>query len=155
MPKKFKYDWSEFTLKAAVKGSPAKIYKYWTDEKLICKWFLKQAHIEPKGGGDYEIAWVAGGTERGKVLAVRKDSLFKFTFAGSVCEVKFKKDKRGCLIVLRQFKIPTDEMNRVGTHLSCSLGWSFYLANLKSVLEGGLDLRERDPKQIKEGTVFF
>lgn len=30
--------------------------------------------------------------------------------------------------------------------LGCSNGWTFYLTNLKSVYEGGLDLRNKDEK---------
>ncbi len=155
MAKKFKYDWSEFTLKAAVKASPSKVFKLWADEKEICKWFLSGAKIDLRKGGEYEWTWLPGFTDKGKFLNVRKNSNIRFTFAGSICDVSFKKDKRGCLIVLRQYKIPTDERNKVGTYLSCSLGWSFFLANLKSVIEHKADLRERDPKHLKEGTVFY
>jgi hypothetical protein len=30
--------------------------------------------------------------------------------------------------------------------IECGLGWTFYLANLKSILEGGLDLRNKNPE---------
>ena len=29
-------------------------------------------------------------------------------------------------------------------YVDCSYGWTFFLANLKSVLEGGIDLRNRN-----------
>lgn len=29
-----------------------------------------------------------------------------------------------------------------GWHLSCNLGWSFFMTNLKALLEHGIDLRE-------------
>ncbi|MCH7945318.1 MAG: SRPBCC domain-containing protein, partial [Armatimonadetes bacterium] len=32
--------------------------------------------------------------------------------------------------------------------VDCKLGWSFFLTNLKSVYEGGLDLRETDPERV-------
>jgi hypothetical protein len=28
--------------------------------------------------------------------------------------------------------------------VQCQLGWTFYLANLKSVIEGGVDLRNKN-----------
>lgn len=155
MPKKFKYNWKEFTLQAAFKGTPEKLFKMWTDEKQICKWFLTDAQIELKKGGKYYFKWVIGASENGKVLDVRKNSLFRFTFAGCICEVKFRKSGKDCLVSLRQYRIPTDERNKVGTHMSCQIGWTFFFTNLKSVLETGKDLREFDPKHLKEGTVFY
>jgi uncharacterized protein YndB with AHSA1/START domain len=155
MAKKFKYDWSEFTLKAAYNASPAKLFKLWTKENELCKWFLVSAKMELRKGGEYEWEWMMGAREKGKVLAVKKNSLFRFTFAGGICEVKFRRAGKGCLVILRQYDIPIDEKHKVGTHLSCSIGWTFFLTNLKSYIETGVDLREYDQKHLKEGTVFY
>ena len=46
------------------------------------------------------------------------------------------------VVELTQSRIPEDE-NR-GIYVDCSYGWTFYLANLKSVLEGGIDLRNKN-----------
>lgn len=45
---------------------------------------------------------------------------------------------------LVQAKIPTDEISKVRLHLGCQNGWTFYLTNLKSIMEGGLDLRNKN-----------
>jgi hypothetical protein len=34
--------------------------------------------------------------------------------------------------------------------MGCRTGWTFFLTNLKSILEKGPDLRESDPRRIKE-----
>lgn len=150
-----KYNWKEFTLRAAVNASPEKVFKMWTIPKEICKWFLATAKFDLKKGGSYEWTWVAGGLEKGKILAIKKPSMLSITFAGCKCDVNIKKYKKGAVVILRQYEIATDENNKIGTHMNCSLGWSFYLANLKAYLEHGIDLRERDPKQLKDGTVFY
>jgi uncharacterized protein YndB with AHSA1/START domain len=150
-----KYNWREFTLKVAVKAKPERVYRMWTEPKELVKWFLETAKMELKKGGAYEWSWLGGGRDKGKIIAFRKPSLLHFTFAGCKCEIRITKDKRGALVTLRQYAIPTDEKNKVGTHMSCSLGWSFYLANLKAFLEHGVDLRETDPKHLKEGTVLY
>jgi uncharacterized protein YndB with AHSA1/START domain len=155
MPKKFTYNWKEFTIQAAFKGTPEKLFKMWTDNRKICKWFLTDAKIELKKGGNYYFKWAEGSSENGKVLEVRKNSLFRFTFAGCICEVKFKKSGNHCLVILRQYRIPTDERNKIRLHMGCQMGWTFFFTNLKSVLETGKDLREFDLKRIKEGTVFY
>ena len=35
----------------------------------------------------------------------------------------------------------------VSWHLGCNLGWSFFMTNLKGLLEHGVDLRETDPER--------
>ena len=155
MAKKFKYNWKEFTLRAAYKGTPEKLFKMWTDPKKLNKWFLTDADIELKKGGKYMFKWAIGAVENGKVLEVRRNSLFRFTFAGCKVEVKFSKAGKECNVTLRQYDIPAGEEHKVGTHMSCQLGWTFFFTNLKSVLETGRDLREFDPKHLKEGTVFY
>ena len=37
--------------------------------------------------------------------------------------------------------IPTDDKSKKDIRLGCYEGWSFYMVNLKSIYEGGLDLR--------------
>jgi hypothetical protein len=34
-------------------------------------------------------------------------------------------------------------------HVGCKAGWTFYLANLKSILEGGIDMRNKKTR-LKE-----
>lgn len=155
MAKKFKYNWKEFTLRAAYKGTTEKLFKMWTDPKKLNKWFLTDADIELKKGDKYMFKWAIGAVENGKVLEVRRNSLFRFTFAGCKVEVKFSKAGKECIVTLRQYDIPAGEEHKVGTHMSCQLGWTFFFTNLKSVLETGRDLREFDPKHLKEGTVFY
>jgi len=48
-------------------------------------------------------------------------------------------------MILTQDQIPTDEQSRYDYHVGCSTGWSFYEGNIKSVLEGGMDLRNKNP----------
>ena len=50
---------------------------------------------------------------------------------------------------LTQEKIPLDEESKVNYHLGCMEGWTFYLANLKSILEGGIDLRNKNVNLTK------
>ena len=45
----------------------------------------------------------------------------------------------------KQYNIPTDETGKTDYHIGCREGWVFYLANLKSIQEGGIDLRNKNP----------
>jgi uncharacterized protein YndB with AHSA1/START domain len=153
MPNK-KFDWSQFTQRVAVAAPVEKVFQMWTDPAQLRSWFLADAKINLKKGGDFEWKWIAGVKEKGKVLSVKKPSKISFTFAGSVCDVTFKKDKRGSLVILHQHNIPETEKGKYNVHLNCSCGWTFYLTNLKTFLEYGIDLRETNASQLKNGTVL-
>jgi uncharacterized protein YndB with AHSA1/START domain len=148
------FDWSQFTQRVAVAAPVEKVFKMWTDPEQMRKWFLDDAKMQLKKDGNYEWTWIGGYKEKGKILSIRKPSKLTFTFAGSICEVDIKKDKRGSLVNLHQYKIPVTEQHKSGTHLTCSNGWTFYLTNLKTYMEYGIDLRETNLKNLKEGTVL-
>ena len=43
-----------------------------------------------------------------------------------------------------KFVLKINEKGKVQYHMGCLGGWTFYLANLKSYLEGGVDLRNKN-----------
>ena len=47
-------------------------------------------------------------------------------------------------------RIPTGPKARIESHLGCRTGWTFFLVNLKSVAEGGPDLRETDVRRASD-----
>jgi hypothetical protein len=57
-------------------------------------------------------------------------------------------------VVLRQYDIPTGDEEKVNIHLNCSCGWTFYLTNLKTYLEFGIDLRENENDLINSGSLI-
>jgi hypothetical protein len=88
--------------------------------------------------------------ERGTILNANGKDLLRFTFARScLLTVTVKLEGVETIVELQQVDIPLDEASRVSYHLGCLTGWTFYLANLKSVLEGGLDLRNKNEKLQK------
>jgi hypothetical protein len=59
-------------------------------------------------------------------------------------DIQLKQEDGYVLVELTQKNIPTDENSKRNIRLGCHTGWSFYLVNLKSVYEGGLDLRNKN-----------
>ncbi len=82
--------------------------------------------------------------EKGRIMEANGKDFLKFSFgkAGNVA-VTIKEEAGESIIELMQDEIPSDEKGKIYYHLGCSKGWVFYLANLKSILEGGLDLRNK------------
>ena len=84
-------------------------------------------------------------TEHGKINQANGTDFFQFTFAGDcLVDVKLQPYKDQTLVELTQQNIPTDDNSKREYRLGCHDGWSFFLVNLKSVYEGGLDLRNMD-----------
>ena len=59
-------------------------------------------------------------------------------------EVKLTEKDNSVIVELNQNNIPTDDNSKLNIRLGCDSGWSFYLVNLKSVYEGGIDLRNKN-----------
>ena len=149
MPKQKPYDWTQFTLRIVIKAAPEKIFKAWTDDKIITKWFPIKAQIEPKKNGRIYMEWVAGDKLDAKVREVVKNQKFVFDFGnqGERVSVKIKRDGKVSILELKQFNMQTTPKMKVGMHMGCKQGWTFFMANLKGFLEHGIDLRSPDPKR--------
>ena len=154
------YDWSKFTKRIDVKTSIEAAYRLWTTEAGLERWFLRFAefttpddslrppdsHVQE--GDTYRwfwFGWDDNAVEAGKVLKVNGKDFFQFTFAKNcTVSVTIKTEEGQTIVELVQENIPTDEESKVNWHVGCSTGWTFYLANLKSILEGGVDLRNKN-----------
>lgn len=153
------FDWTSFHMRIAVKASMEEVYAAWTKPSELCKWFLSKAiyqrdgkviseneHILPED--NYAWSWfLYDVVEEGKVTETNGKDLIQFTFAETcLVEVKLSTQKEYTVILLTQNNIPTDETSKYRIRLGCESGWEFFLTNLKSVYEGGLDLRNKDPE---------
>ena len=87
--------------------------------------------------------------ESGIFMKTEDPEIIKFTFGGAfdspiIVTVKFYITPVVNILELTQENMPDTEEGRVKYHLQCCEGWNFYLVNLKSFLEGGIDLRNKD-----------
>lgn len=154
------YDWSRFVTRINVNAPVEKLYWSWATREGIEYWFLRMSEYkspdgslragdEPVKKGDNYVwrwhGWSDETTEHGSILECNGKDIFTFSFgkAGN-CKVTIKKEGNENIVELVQDNIPTDEQGMHYWHLGCKTGWTFYLANLKSLLEGGVDLRNRD-----------
>lgn len=152
------YDWSGFTLRINIQASVQAVYDAWTTRELIELWFLKKAEIFSSTGIEKELFdvfqeedkytwWWFGfeDAESGTILESNGKDAFAFSFgkAGD-CYVRIYEETGETIMELTQRNIPTDERSRHEFHLGCKMGWTFFLTNLKSILEGGIDLRNKN-----------
>ena len=154
------FDWTEFTRKMFIEAPIENLYNAWAKPDEIERWFLSDAtfldnenKILAKNktinkGLHYQWQWyLYDVTETGKVTKANHKDHIQFTFAGNcLVDIYLKEFENGTIITLTQKNIPTDNNSKYDIRLGCDRGWSFYLVNLKSVYEGGLDLRNKNPK---------
>lgn len=152
------YNWESFTRKIAIKATILELYNAWTIPQEIEKWFLSKAIFhKPSGihvkstenvqeGATYQWSWfLYDSTEEGKIIQANGTDIILFNFAGDcLVEVKLTQNEEHVIIKLTQSNIPTDNQSKRNIRIDCDLGWSFFLINLKSVYEGGIDLRNKD-----------
>src|ERR1035437_4072442 len=152
--------WTKFTKRIPIRADGQQIYTAWTCAAWLENWFLRKAVFTTPGGqqrkpgdlvekGDsYEWYWHGYGdsvVEKGKVLDANGKDLFEFSFAGNCrVTVSIKTEAGENIVELTQVNIPIDENPFTNLLVGCGEGWTFYLANLKSILEGGIDLRNKN-----------
>jgi uncharacterized protein YndB with AHSA1/START domain len=154
------YDWSKFVLRIPVNAPLETIYHAWATQKGIEAWFLRSARYfsdtntlreenEFIQKGD-RYTWLWHGydddtVEHNDILEANGTDELSFVFAGHcVVTVSIGMLDTETVVELTQENIPTGEEGKADIHIGCMEGWTFYLANLKSILEGGLDLRNRN-----------
>lgn len=152
-----KLDWTSFSKRVSIKAEANAIFDYWTNQENIERWFLSKAAFTSKDNGQRDrlstivkgdsYVWMWHGSDNvaeGEILENNNKDFLQFTFLGCVVSLEIKMEDGENIVELIQSQIPLDEVSRMSYYVGCSRGWTFYLANLKSILEGGIDLRNRN-----------
>jgi hypothetical protein len=153
-------DWSKFVVRIPIYTNAQSVYDSWTTAAGLEKWFLRKAKfIKPDGtelspnnkieeNFSYEWFWHGHGdnvSEKGKILNANGTDFFKFIFGkAGIVSVLIHTEEGATIVELTQDNIPADEESKFNYHIGCLTGWTFYLTNLKSILEGGVDLRNKN-----------
>lgn len=153
------HKWKAFRLRVNIRATVNKVYNAWTTREALESWFLRSAEFrDPSGklrdrsapleeGDTYVWHWHGYPDtvlEKGKVLKNNNKDHFSFTFSlGCPVTIRVYEEAGESIVELVESDLPTDDVTALNHFVGDSRGWIFYLANLKSVLEGGLDLRNK------------
>lgn len=154
-------DWSKFNKKISIHADSNLIFNSWTTQDSIEKWFLSKAEFKTNNNvirerfskiekGD-KYVWMWHGSDNvaeGEILENNGKDFLEFTFLGCIVSVEIKTEAEETIIEIIQSNIPLDETSRFNYYVGCSRGWTFYLTNLKSILEGGIDLRNKNKNLV-------
>lgn len=149
------FTWKEFTHAILLNASTDEVFDFVGTSNGLCKWFLGDAvftndggkvngGLIPEAGDYYHWKWLAKTHEvAGKVIATDPGHKVKYTF-GAAYFVTFTitaEEKGLTRLTLRQQCNEDVEFNEFN-YINCCIAWTFFLTNLKSVMEQGIDLRE-------------
>lgn len=156
------HDWTAFKLRIDIQDVSVKdVYNCWSTQQGLEDWFLRTAEFRGVNGNfrhsgeqimkgdEYKWHWFGWGddtVETGEVLNANGSDQISFSFEGCIVHVNIYIEERSIICELVQSKISTDEKSKISTYLGCRSGWSFFMTNLKSILEGGIDLRNKNDK---------
>lgn len=154
-----KNNWSQFRLRININAPINKVYAAWTTSNGLLQWFLRKAIFtsadgtlrkadEPVEAGDqYEWYWHGypdSVVEKGKIVSANGQDKLVFSFSmGCPVSISISYQHDEAIVELVESDLPTDDETIHKHYVGDMKGWTFYLANLKSVLEGGLDLRNK------------
>jgi uncharacterized protein YndB with AHSA1/START domain len=152
-------DFSEFKLRVNIKTSVENAYRAWATPAGLQSWFLGIVITGPDGavrngeelaqeGDDFALNLTSRPDKvifRGKVLKANDKDMFSFSFSkGAPVTISIYSEHGETIVQLLESNLPTDPETIKKHFVGDNNGWIFYLTNLKSVLEGGLDLRNRN-----------
>jgi uncharacterized protein YndB with AHSA1/START domain len=153
------YNWKQFTKRITIRSSPQSIYNAWTTQQGLESWFLRLAEFktpnavprkrnEPIQKGDrYKWLWFGYDdaiAEEKEILSANGKNELQFIFSGEcIVLVTIKQEEGETICELQQTMPMDDEAGQRYFFIECGKGWTFYMTNLKSILEGGIDLRNK------------
>lgn len=163
------FNWTRFEKQVFIKAPGQTVFSAWAIPNELIKWFIAEANYtmnnrgkrtstECIGPGDcYHWRWHQDLEATGSICDVVPNEQIRFTFG------KQSPESDEDVIVTIQIeeledgytKLSLTQENMADTpygrhyHLSCNLGWSFFMTNLKGLLEHGIDLRETDPRRVE------
>jgi len=153
-------NWKTFTKRITIKREKEIIYRAWATQAGLENWFLRLAEFTKPDGRlrsrneavqqNDKYKWLWWGyddsvVEEKEILEANDNDMLQFSFSGGcIVTVSIKEEERENICELVQEMPMDDESEQRYFYIECSKGWTFYMTNLKSILEGGIDLRNKN-----------
>ncbi len=131
-----------------IHARPKRVFKWITDPERIPRWLCDSASLSARKGGRYTLAWKDGPSHAGRVLEFSRGSglTLSWQWPGKedlgVTKLRLSVQPKRAGTLLRfthsgfRRSAEWDELYEGAVR-----GWTYFMMNLKSVLEGGRDLR--------------
>lgn len=150
------------TLSVTVKASPERVYKALTDAQELMKWFPTVVETDPRPGGTYKFTWKSKDQSRdhireGKFVELVPGKKVSYTWdARPMKDLSVSTGKSLPTMVEWTLEKTADGTKVTLVHSGWGVGpeweemfaqhdggWNVFTRNLKSVIEDGVDIREK------------
>ena len=128
-------------------SSPRKVFEALTTPRGLVGWFLSKADLDAEEGGRYAFDWLGGYHMEGRLKRFEKDRRVTFSWhdrleGGETVETsaEFRVARRGEGTLL---KLTHSGFHDPEHFAECASRWGYYLTNMKSVVDHGIDLRSK------------
>ena len=160
-------DWTAFDLFVAIDALPSTIMRSWSTINGMESFFVQMmritgpdgAEIEPdteaRPGDRFVWRWHNGRRTVGEYLHTETDDEVQFTFGDSKVSVRVLPYRAGSLLRLRQFDIPDTDEARMHIYGNCRAAWVYFLTVLKTLLEHGIDGRDKTRETGASFSTYF
>ncbi len=142
-------DLTAMTFYQEVKATPTAVYYALTNGAAMREWLSNNSQVSTRVGGRIYLYWQQGYTASGEFLELVPDEKVVYSWQGkgdtavSTVTITLTPTDSGTRVALIHSNLPTGE-DATEMRQSLKEGWEAGLANLKSVLETGLDKRLYD-----------
>lgn len=131
-----------------VHASPRKVFEAVSVPEILARWMVDRATLSPRTGGHYTFTWEGGPTHSGRVLRFHRGKRIVLTWQWpgdeklGVTRLALSVERRGGGTVLKFVHSGFRSDGRWNDLYDGAIrGWTYFMMNLKSVLEHGYDLR--------------
>ena len=135
-------------LRVAVRARREVVWDAVATSRGLVSWYARDAEIDPVVGGAYRCAW-GDAAQVGLVLEVERGRRIDLGWHhGTRVTIRLARRHGGreTVVTLGHAGISA-AVGNVELYAQLRQSWTFSLVNLKSVLERGVDLRERDRRR--------
>ena len=133
-----------------VRAPPTRVFAAISNPKLLTRWFMDRATLSPRTGGRYAFTWEGGPTHTGKVVEFVRGKSITFSWqrpglerlGATKLKIALRRKAGGTVVTFTH----TGFRRRgawVELYDGAIRGWTYFMMNLKSVVETGHDLRSK------------
>jgi hypothetical protein len=106
-------------------------------------------------GCRYVWRWDSGVLVAGKFFDVLPGHELSFTFGESKVRIRLHPQQAGTILELCQYDMEDTEQNRMHLFTNCRAAWVYFLTVLKTLLEHGIDGRDRSRATGASFSTYF
>jgi uncharacterized protein YndB with AHSA1/START domain len=135
-------------LRVFIDASPKKVFRSISDPERLTRWMVDAATLSPRRRGRYSFTWEGGPTHTGKVLEFVRGKSLTLTWQWPGKEeqlttrlkMSVQAESGGTVLKFIHSGFPKGEQ-WFDLYAGAVQGWTYFMMNLKSVLEHDHDLR--------------